>query len=131
MQNNARITLEDSPMSAMVKMADGNPGAIIVLKKLFQEGADIDPDSFMGGFMKVLSLDTHKIYGYEIWQFYKDLCKQNLVDMIGMMRAVQLGKLCEEDLLKAIRHGAPSPEWVTEHVNKVREMLPAFGKVPA
>lgn len=127
--DNARIELTDSPMSAMMKMADGNPGAITVLLKLLEQGEAIDPDAAFGGFANIMSLDTHDIYGSEIWMFYKDLCDQDLINMIGLMRAVQLGFLSESALRSAIQQGAPSADWITEHVAKVREYLPNFGKV--
>lgn len=126
--DNTRIKLTDSPISAMMKMAEGNPGAITVLLKLMEQGEAIDPDAAFGGFANILSLDTHDIYGSEIWQFYKDLCEQNLTDMIGLIRAVQLGFISESALRSAIKDGAPSGEWLAENVAKVRERLPAFGK---
>lgn len=127
--DNPRIDLADNALSAFVKMSEGNPGALTVLMKLHQEGEKIDPDAAFGGFANILSLDTLDIYGSEIWQFYKDLCRQNLTDMIGLMRAVQLGFLRESELRTAITQGAPTAEWVAKHVNMVRERLPNFGKV--
>lgn len=126
--DNARIDLTDSPMSAMMKMAEGNPGAITVLLKLLEQGEAIDPDAAFGGFANILSLDTHDIYGSEIWMFYKDLCGHDLTNMIGLMRAVQLGFLSESELRSAIQKGAPSADWIAQNVAKVRERLPNFGK---
>ena len=50
----------------------------------------------------MLQLDIHGIYGHRVWMLYKDVCRQNLVDMIGILRAVQLGILPEATLNRAI-----------------------------
>jgi len=102
MNNNTRIKLSDTPMSSMMKMADGNPGAITVMTSLFKEGGEIDPQDFLGGLGQILSLDSLAIYGPRIWMFYKDVCGQNITKMIVCMRAVQLGLLPETKLNHAI-----------------------------
>ena len=40
-----RIMLEDSAMDAILKIANGNAGAIKVCVDILHKGADIDPDS--------------------------------------------------------------------------------------
>ena len=59
MKNN-RVRLEDSLLGAMVKMAEGNPGAARVLAELAQKEEGI-------GFIHCLKLDDYGIYGPRIW----------------------------------------------------------------
>jgi hypothetical protein len=122
-----RITLDDNAMSAMVKLADGNPGALRVVMELFTKGPQIDPDAALGGFANLFSLDTHGIYGSHIWQLYKDVCDQNLTRVVGLFRAVQLGFLSERDL-KSWLNIPPAVSDIDKLVDQVRARLPAFGQ---
>lgn len=122
----SRIQLTDSTLTAIQKMVEGNPGATVVCMQLVQKGPDIDPDDVFGGIGKILSLDTHRIYGSRIWMLYKDVCEQNIATMIGLLRAVQLGFLPEEDLQHAIDNYGESLD-IPELLQKVKAKLPAFG----
>lgn len=97
-----RITLQDTPMSAIIKLADGNPGAIGVCTELFKEGARIDPDAFGGGIAPLISLDSRGIYGSDIWCLYKYVCRESIVHVIAVLRAVQLGLFADFQLQHAI-----------------------------
>lgn len=99
---NDRIKLEDSVMDMIMKVGEGNPGAISVMSQMIQEGARIDPQSFFGSFSGILSLDNHGIYADRIWMLYKDVCGESIVNTLAFLRAVQLGKLSEADMNKAI-----------------------------
>jgi hypothetical protein len=91
----SRLTLSDNFMTAMIKMADGNPGAINALMDLSLASPTVDPESAMGAIAPLLSLDTHQIYGSAIWILYKDVCKQDARTMLMLLRAVQLGLFSE------------------------------------
>lgn len=114
-----RIELGDSPQDAVVKMSDGNPGAINVMMSIILKGGAIDPKAFLGGLGVILSLDTHGIYGPDIWILFKDVCKQNIGHMLGVLRAVQLG-IIPESTMKAMMNrtyaGPETPETLTEQV---------------
>jgi hypothetical protein len=94
----SRINLSDTFMTAMIKMSDGNPGAITALMDLSIEKPTVDPESAMGALAPLLSLDTHQIYGSAIWILYKDVCKQDARTMLMLLRAVQLGLFSESAL---------------------------------
>lgn len=100
----SKIQLNDSTTAILAKMAEGNPGAINVLIRMLKEGEAIDPQSFMGGLGAILGLDTHRIYGSKIWMLYKDVCGHDLVKMMAVLRACQLGKLTERAMLHAINN---------------------------
>jgi hypothetical protein len=125
---NRRPRIKDLSMSTMevlVAMADGNPGALSAMMLLLEKGATIDPDSALGGLGNIMSLDTHGIYGPRIWMFYKDVCKQNLNHMIGLMRAVQLGYLSETTLSNAIDNDGEGLD-IPALLAQVKDRLPRF-----
>ena len=90
----SKINLRDSIMNVVVKMSDGNPGAMNALMQMLQpENQEIDPDSIMGGMMKVLALDALGIYGSDIYILHNDICDRDMVKMFAVLRAHQLGFL--------------------------------------
>ena len=126
---NSRIQLNDSVISACMKMSGGNPGALTVVAQMIKSGGDIDPDGFMGGFGAILSLDTHRIYESRIWMLFKDVCGQDLRVMIAILRAVQLGFLRESLLHTAIDNYGQGID-VAALVVEVEERLPNFQRAP-
>lgn len=132
MNGKQRIELSDNFMSAAVKLAEGNPGALTAVMELFSQTPTIDPDAAFGGFAGLFSLDVMGVYGSRIWMFYKDVCRQDMVRMVGLQRAVQLGLLEEGVLLRAIDGRAPmSIEDADAWVARVQEQLPAFNSKQA
>ena len=124
-----RIDMSDTTVSAVIKMADGNPGAVRVCCEILQTAEAIDPDAFGGGLLYLLALDDLGIYGPRIWMLYKDVCNQNLVDTIGVLRAHQLGFVSTSVLNEAINnYGAGLV--VEDALVAVREFLPNFVEAP-
>lgn len=121
----SKITLNDSGLDIVVKLSEGNPGAVSVITQLFQ-ATDVDPDSALGPLGAVLALDTHKLYGSLIWMLYKDVCGHHIGKMIATLRAVQLGFMSETELFAAI-NGERLPDGrLDEFIAKVQERLPNF-----
>lgn len=131
---NTRINFNDTPLSIIVKLAEGNPGAATVMMDLIKESPKIDPDAALGPYAHIFDLDTLEIYGPRIWMFYKDVCKQSLVSMIAVMRAIQLGKLSKDILNHAIdNHGDGIPRIgdypsLNSIIDTVQKELPNFAK---
>lgn len=88
-----RIQLTDNIMDVMVKMSDGNPGAIQALMDIHENGAAIDPQGFLGGLGAIMILDTWDIYGTDIYILWNDKCNKDVRKMLMIMRACQLGFL--------------------------------------
>lgn len=86
-----RITIYDSTKSAIVKMVEGNPGAIDACMCLLKEGEKINASNTFGGFVYILTLDKCGIYGTDIYVLWNDICKKNTLNMIAVLTAVQLG----------------------------------------
>ncbi|KKM06858.1 hypothetical protein LCGC14_1739770, partial [marine sediment metagenome] len=102
--NKTRLELSDSTTDAIVKMSEGNPGALSVCMQLLTKIAEIDPDLTMGGLSTLLLLDTLGIYGSEIWMLYKDVCGEDIADTITILRGYQLGFIDENKLRHAINN---------------------------
>ena len=108
-----------------VKMAEGNPGAVTVIVQLIDDKSD--PDSWAGGIGNLLSLDTHGIYGSNIWVMFKNCCNQNILNVVTVLRAVQLGLYTERELWQCIDTCTPID--CNQLLVKVRKELPRFGNV--
>lgn len=91
MAHKERLTLTDSPLDMIMKMMDGNPGAMGALTEMIQKGESIDPDAWHGGFANMLLLDSMGIYGTDIYVLWSDICGRNTAKMIAVLRAVQMG----------------------------------------
>lgn len=122
---NERIELTDTTMEILMKMSEGNPGAVSVLAKMLKEGGTVDPDGFMGGLGAILSLDTLGIRGHKIWMLWKDVSGQKLGIMLGLLRANQLGFLSKAGLLHAIENRGAGLD-IPALLAQVKERLPAF-----
>lgn len=123
-----RITLEDTPKTAIIKLAEGNAGALLVMLSILEKGEAIDPDSAFGGMGAIFGLDTSGIYGHRIHVLYKYVCESNLTYMLAVLRAVQLGKLSEHDMNHAIDNRGKGLD-LPSILDTVQEQLPDFGKV--
>lgn len=122
---NERITLEDTTISALMKLSEGNPGALSVLARWLKEGSVIDPyaDPFMG----VLMLDTFGIYGPDIWILYKDICDSSLGLFWSVVRAMQYGIVPATTVKRGISEGRGQTVFSpTELRDEVRRELPNF-----
>jgi hypothetical protein len=119
----ARIELGDSTVDMVVKLSEGVPGALVVLKQILERGEEIDPDSFAGPFSGLLSLDSLSIYGSGIWRLYKDVCGEDVVKTLAVLRAQQLGSIRRGDIHAAVEGGNLDVDGL---VVQVQERLPGF-----
>jgi len=93
-----RIELNDSVVDAVVKLVEGNPGAMQACMCLIDNAERIDPQSALDPYGPLLSLDTHGIYGSAIYVLWNDKCDRDPRKMIMLLRSVQLGFLPVEKL---------------------------------
>ena len=95
------IQLNDTPMEAIISLAEGNPGAAVVMGKLMQ-----DPI----GFMDVLHLDDMGMKGPQIWVAFEDHCKGDIEALRKAIRSrdpelvATVNRECPDR--KAVCHGA-------------------------
>lgn len=85
----SRINLNDTYQDIVLKMAEGNYGAMNVLTKLIAAN-NIDKEVFEAVFYALL-LDKYGIYGWRIYVLYSDICGGGLVKMMAVLRATHLG----------------------------------------
>lgn len=126
MNRNARIDLFDTPKDMLVKMCDGNPGALNAMMDAMQAAPDIDPQSAFGSISPILSLDTFGVYGSRIWILYAYVCRRNAVLFLAALRAVQLGLRDENWLNESIRE--EKAEDIDDVLNLVEGQLENFNK---
>ena len=121
-----RITdLNCSLMDIVIKLVGGNPGATVVCCEIISKAEQIDPDSSLGPLGALLSFDSYHIYDERIWMLFKDVCGENVVKVIALLRAVQLGLLSESTLNHAIDNYGEGLN-INECIVKVRERLSNF-----
>lgn len=94
----SRIELTDSPMDAVIKMSNGNPGAMAAMMDILTQHNDIDPQAVMGGIGAILILDTWEIYGTDIYILHNDKCGRDTRKMLMLMRATQMGMFSDSKL---------------------------------
>ena len=127
--SNNRINLEDDHVAILTKLCEGNIGALNVLINLFKENGTIDPDSAMGPFGTILSLDQLGIYGSHIWILFKYRCGQSMVKLVALFRAHQLGFVSDDRIILASQDPGTLVDLDTDALLKqVQERLPAFGQ---
>jgi len=129
----SKIDMGDTTIDVLIKMSDGNPGAIAALMTLLTTYEDIDPQAFMGGLGAIMLLDKWEIYGSAIHILFKDKCKQNVRKMVVIMRATQLGlfshiKLKEMAYDSMYKINVTDEEWRQLDI-KVCEQLKDFKRV--
>ncbi len=119
-------------MDVVMKMADGNPGAISAMIEILKNAERIDSQGAMGGLGAILLLDTFKIYGTEIYILYNDQCNRDVRKFLMLLRACQLGFI-PDSLLQSIaqcqtRENLLSEEEMDKLDKKVCNKLDKFEK---
>jgi hypothetical protein len=94
----SRIELNDTSVGAVMKMAEGNPGAMSAMMEILKEHDAIDPQAFMGGIGAIMMLDTWEIYGSEIYILWSDKCERDVRKMLMIMRSCQMGNFSHNKL---------------------------------
>ena len=128
----SRLNMMDTGMDMIVKMSEGNPGAVQALISLIDKNEIIDPQDAFGASGALFSLDTWEIYGTDIYILWNDKCHRDTRKLIMLMRATQLGYYPVSDL-KALAadqaYAIPlDDEVVVELDAKVCERLTQFAK---
>jgi hypothetical protein len=93
-----RVELTDSVQDVLIKMSEGNSGALSAMIDILNKHESIDPQAAMGGLGAIMILDTWQIYGPDIYVLWNDKCKRDTRKMLLLMRATQLGEFPESRL---------------------------------
>jgi hypothetical protein len=122
----SKIKMNMSVMDALVEMSEGNPGAATVLAQIMQRAEEIDPDIPMN-IIPIMMMDDMGIYGSRIWQFYKDFCKEDIPNLLAVLRAHQHGFLDERKINHAIDNWGSGVD-LDRVMSSVQEVLPEFNR---
>jgi len=94
----SRIKLGDNGLDVIVKMSDGNIGAIQALKAIILEFAETDLQGASMGLGPILTLDTYQIYGTDIHVLYNDKCQKDVRKLFVLLAACHFGIMPESKL---------------------------------
>lgn len=126
LNDNQRIELHDSQISAMAKLAEGNIGALTALMTLSKDTPQIDPDSAFGPLTPLFDLDVVGLYGHHIWMLWKCI-NQNSMNFNIIFRAAQLGIMNHDEIVKAAM--TEKHEFDFDKLKgEINKQLPRFGK---
>ena len=120
-----KIEANDSIEDVLVKLSEGNPGALSVIVQIIKQANKINPACNFTIYL--LILDTLKIHGSKIWMLYKDVCDQNLINTLGILMAYQLGNISELELKAAINNYGKNIN-IEDIMGFVRTQVPDFTK---
>lgn len=123
-----RITLEDTTLTATIKLADGNPGAVFALVALSKDASKHDPDSAFGPLAPLFAMDIMGIYGADIHRLFKHVCGGSTLKVCTLERAVQLGIITEIPVMQAAMGDNEVKFDFDDLLAKVQAQLPAFGR---
>lgn len=126
-------SLDMTALDVIQALAEGNPGALSTCVEAMKHTVEIDPDCAWGELGPLISLDSFGIYGSDIYVFFNDICKRNIEQFLGVLRACQLGihsiaKVRDTIDYHQRRNKTIFPDWKPEDVlAMVKERLPHFG----
>lgn len=89
----SRITRMDIANRALVKICEGNPGAINACCCIVKAGAKVYP--YIDGWEYIMILDTLEIYGTDIYVLWSDICQRDTQKTIAIL------KIAKRDTAKA------------------------------
>lgn len=84
----SRITMIDDAKSALIKICEGNPGAINACCCIIKEGIKVFP--YVDGWTYILALDTLEIYGTDIYVLWSDICQRDTQKMIAALKVANM-----------------------------------------
>lgn len=131
MNKHTRIELNDSKAVVLLKITEGNPGALRVVMDLMDCNHSIDPMDFARGLGPLLAFDNHGIYGSQIWGFYKDVCGENYVNVLTALRCAQMGIILYDSIAESVQgpqRGSDkfTPETFRAMYLELKKQLPEF-----
>lgn len=90
-----KMTPFDTTMDLMIKMSEGNPGALMTCTELLKLGTS--------GVVAIIFLDYLGIYGERLYMLWNDCCDRDIQRVMKVVSAVNAEKkLSEEDVRKHV-----------------------------
>jgi len=91
----------DSTMDLVVKMGEGNPGAMMACMELFKIGPS--------GAVTILNLDDIGLYGEKLYMLWNDCCGRDASKVVQVVEARNFGKLSDQDIRDRVAGGYGKP----------------------
>lgn len=99
-----RIKMEDTMRSALAKMADGNPGAMVALSSLMKYSELLKPAD---PFMEILALDSLHLYGSKLYDFLIYCCENSIKNFRLVSSNHGYGNLSEKTIHEFVENCTP------------------------
>lgn len=128
---NSRLDLDKSMIENIIELSDGNPGALVAMQKLVNSTIDKDA-KILKGLNVLMDLDSAGIYGTDIYVLFNDICHSVVLDVMTLLRGMQLGFVDQVILADAChrqdRSGADTItfDFIASTYWKVKKELPNF-----
>lgn len=91
MEIREEIQLSDNLQHVIIKMSEGNPGALNVLMQILKKFSKAPEDAFI----QYLFLDDMNIRGTQIWIGYKEYCKCDIDKFVQCIKDHDEGMIAE------------------------------------
>lgn len=104
--NRERIKFTDTGMDIVIKMANGNPGAMTCLMDMLKYTSE---GSQMPGLFLILNLDTLGLYGEKIYMLWNDCCDRDMAQMELVLRNWHMGHLAAYEIMENLSNGRGKP----------------------
>lgn len=98
-----RIKAHQTLPEMVAAIAGGNSGAELVLTQVLTCTPEIDPGYPMGGMGILMALDKSRIHDEQVWDLFK-ACGEGITNLVGCVRAKQLGIISDQDLTAAAKN---------------------------
>jgi hypothetical protein len=124
-----QLPARDKPLDLgwVQEIAEDNPRAVVVCVKVGRVAHLIDPDADFGADGWLLHFKTLGIKGARIATLHDVVCEGNVVLMIALLRAVQMGHMRERELRHLIDDGKAMDTYPACRIlEAVRRDLPRF-----
>ena len=91
----------DTTVDLIVKMSEGNPGAIAFCSELMKFGTL--------GVVTIINLDDIGLYGDRLYMLWNDCCGRSAEKAIKVVKARNFGKLSNQDIRDHVAGGYGKP----------------------
>lgn len=89
----SKINLKDTVQDVIVKLSEGNPGALTTLTELansYKNFLDVVPD--------YLTIDMMGLYGSKLYMLWNDCCNRNIEKFKQIIKLYREGKITSIDI---------------------------------
>ena len=126
----SRLRPDMSLQDAVLALSERVTGSLLALMTAAENSPRIDPNAAAGVWAPLLALDLYGITGSNIWQLWKDVCRENVVHFLAVLRAAQLGLVDVETVVGASQDPPTATLDPVDLLAKVKARLPKFAAEP-